>query len=138
LFLLNVAITGDFYLILYSIHLSKDEIFAEISKQEKELGVLDKMTNFSYVVKSLNSEKGHTFHLIIIDYKKTSISVKSYNRESYQQAITDYNNAESQMHESVDIALVSAGKIDTLKKAYPNLFLDLSEFADILHGMIKR
>lgn len=118
-------------------HLEKNEIYTEIAKQEKELGVLDKMTNFSYVVKSLGSEKGHTFHLIIIDYKDTSIAIRSYNRESYQQAIIDYNDAEAKMHEKVDIALVSAGKIDTLKKAYPNLFLDLTEFADILNRITE-
>lgn len=118
-------------------HLSKSDIYAEIARQEHELGVLDKMKNFSYVVKSLNSEKGHSFHLITIDYKESLISVKSFNRDSYQDAINEYNNAESNMPERVDIALVSAGKIDTLKKAYPNLFLDLTEFADILHRIIN-
>ena len=82
-------------------------------------------------------EKGHSFHLITIDYKESLISVKSFNRDSYQDAINEYNNAESNMPERVDIALVSAGKIDTLKKAYPNLFLDLTEFADILHRIIN-
>lgn len=119
-------------------HLSEDEVYQMIAADEKSLGVLDKMKSFSEVVVNIGSNKAHAFHLINIDYNSNEISIKSYNRNNYQQALIDYGNAEANMTNRVDIALVSAGKIDTLKKAYPNLFLDLDGFENILTDIIKK
>jgi putative GTP pyrophosphokinase len=117
-------------------HLDEKQVNKEIAIQEQKLGVLDKVKNFSYVVNIIGDSKGHTYHLVMIDYNLGTISVISYNRDSYQQALNDYDTQEAQMNDKMDIVLVSAGKIDTLKKAYPNLFLDLSEFESILKKIV--
>ena len=119
-------------------NLSHDEVYQTIASEERKLSVLDKMKSFSTVAINMGNNKAHAFHLITINYASKEVSVVSYNRDNYQQALLDYNQAEAKMPDNVDIALVSAGKIDTLKKAYPNLFLDLNEFEIHLHSMIAK
>jgi len=116
--------------------LSRNETYQEIARLEREVGVLDKIRGFNSVVSFDHSSKGYSYHLIIIDKSESKIEVIAYDRDSYQKALTDYAEYESKASSIYDVVLVSAGPIEALKKAYPNLFLDLSVFERLLTKMI--
>lgn len=117
-------------------HLSLIETCIEIAKQEKKLRILDQIKDFSYVVDTIGDTKGHSYHLIINNNTDKTITIHSYNRISQQKALKDFDAYEQKQEQNTDVTLVSAGRIETLRKAYPNLFLDLSEFVELLKEII--
>jgi putative GTP pyrophosphokinase len=119
-------------------HLTEDQTYIEVARMEDQLGVLDKIKGFSYVVKSLGDDKTYAFHLIVIDNNIGEVSVFPYGGDSYSKAVEDYNDYEAKKEENIDVVLVSAGPIEILKKAYPNLFLDLSEFESSLRYVVSQ
>lgn len=116
--------------------LNRQETYQEIARLERELGVLDKIRGFNSVVRIDHSSKAYSYHLIKIDKEINDIEVIAYDRDSYQKALSDYAEYESKSVSRYDVVLVSAGPIQALKRAYPNLFLDLSVFEKLLTNMI--
>jgi putative GTP pyrophosphokinase len=111
----------------------------EIKRINKQLGAVRKMKNLSTVVKFLSQKKGHSFHLIILDSNAKTVFIQSYDRESLDKALSDYAKVEKEASEGklIEPVLVSAGKIDIVRKAYPSFFLDISEFLRIVKDIIK-
>jgi hypothetical protein len=58
------------------------------------------------------------------------VQIRPYDRDSLEQALTDYANIESEAAKGARIepVLVSAGPMRQLRNAYPNFFLDINEF----------
>jgi putative GTP pyrophosphokinase len=119
-------------------HLTQDETYQAIACEELKLGILDKIKGFSSVVKSVGSNRGHSSHILVIDYHGGTTEIFPYGKYDYEKALMDYNKLEEGMPSSVEVVLVSAGPVETLRKAYPNLFLDLSEFEAKLREIIDR
>lgn len=117
-------------------NLSRNETYQEIARLEREVGVLDKIKGFNSVINVDHSNKGYSYHLIIINKYESKIDIIAYDRDSYQKALSDYADYESTTSSAYDVVLVSAGPLEALKKAYPNLFLDLSVFEKLLTKMI--
>jgi putative GTP pyrophosphokinase len=117
-------------------HLELNEIYQLIAIQEKELSLLERIRNLRWFVNDMSDKQKHAHHLIINDYREEIILIKSYGANEYSEALEDYNKYENDLDKKNDITLVSAGPIASLRKAYPNLFLDLTEFLDILDEMV--
>lgn len=121
-------------------HLSKEETIREVAKLEEELGAIEKMKNFSIVVSSIGSKKSYTYHLLVLNSLEHTIQVHTYDRDEFERAMEDYARFEGEAAKGskLEPVLVSAGPMESLRKAYPNLFLDISEFANTLLNLIKR
>lgn len=106
---------------------------------EQELGAIEKMKNFSTVVSSIGSKKSYTYHLIVLNSLKHTIEVRTYGRENFELAMADYAKFEEEAAKGskLEPVLVSAGPMENLRKAYPNLFLDITEFEKTLVDLIK-
>jgi ppGpp synthetase/RelA/SpoT-type nucleotidyltranferase len=120
-------------------HLDKKQTFDEVASLEKKLGALDKMKSFSIAVDSISKSKGYTYHLLILDSLNHTITIQPYDRDSLDIALAEYNKVENQAAQGskLEPVLVSAGPMETLKKAYPNLFLDITEFEKIIKQIIN-
>lgn len=120
-------------------HLSKGQTITEVAKMEQELGAIEKMKNFSTVVSSIGEKKSYTYHLLVLNSLQHSIEVYTYDRDNFERAMTDYARFESEAAKGskLEPVLVSAGPMENLRKAYPNLFLDISEFEKTLMNLIK-
>jgi putative GTP pyrophosphokinase len=120
-------------------HLNKKETFAEVARLEKKLGALEKMKSFSTVIDSLGDRKKYTYHLIVLNSLEHSVKIYTYDRDSFDQALEDYAKFENEAARGnkIEPVLVSAGPMESLKKAYPNLFLDITEFETALKRIIK-
>lgn len=120
-------------------HLSKIETIKLVAKMESELGAIEKMKNFSTVINSIGNKKSYTYHLLVLNSLEHSISVYTYDRENFEKAMEDYMKFESDAAKGskLEPVLVSAGPMESLRKAYPNLFLDISEFENTLLSLIR-
>lgn len=120
-------------------HLSKSKTIDLVAKMENDLGAVEKMKNFSTVINSIGSKKSYTYHLLVLNSLEHSISVYTYDRENFEKAMEDYTKFENEAAKGsrLEPVLVSAGPMENLKKAYPNLFLDISEFENSLMNLIR-
>jgi len=122
-------------------HLLSDETVAEMTRAEAKVGALDKMHGFSIAVNEIakGAETSWSYHLIILDSFQKSVEIKAYTRDSFEKALADYAEVEARaaQGEKIEPVLVSAGPLKTLRKAYPNFFLDVGDFAKQVQSLIK-
>jgi hypothetical protein len=124
-------------------HLSAAETYQAVADAEIELRALEKMRGLSTaaneIVKSRSSGKGWSYHLIILNSLEKTIKIRSYNRESFDQAVNDYSNVELEASSGVKIepVLVSAGPFVKLRRAYPNFFLDIGDFITNVNSILS-
>jgi len=123
--------------------LSKDEVIASVASAEARLDALNMMRGLSVaanaIYKTKGLSKGWSYHLIILNSLKRTVQIKPYNRDSFKKAIADYARveAEAAKGERIEPVLVSAGPMDKLRRAYPNFFLDINDFAKIVGDMCE-
>lgn len=120
-------------------HLSKQETINEVARMEKELGAIEKMKSFSTVVSSIGNNKSYTYHLLVLNSLEHTINVYTYDRDNFEKAMADYAKFEEEASKGskLEPVLVSAGPMENLRKAYPNLFLDITEFEKTLLSLIS-
>lgn len=120
-------------------HYSRDEIFRLVARTEAELGVLDKLNGFQVAMQSVSSRgRGH-YHLIILDSKDKTVDIRTYSQSRLEEAAEEYKGVESRIGagERLEAVLVSAGPIESLRRAYPNYFLDTQDFIRRVKRIIK-
>ncbi len=124
-------------------NLSKNETFRKVAKANQEVQVLEKIRGYSVavneIVKRGSTQQGWFYHLIILNSLQKTVQIKAYKRGSFKQAIEDYAKIEQQVAkgEKIEPVLVSAGPVDILRKAYPNFFLDISDFVKKVEDIIN-
>lgn len=126
--------------------LSKKETFLEVARMENKLKALDKMSGFSKAVEVIKNKKKEDknmfkssyYHLIILNSLKRTLQIKAYNRSKFEQALEDYVSVEERVikGEKIEPVLVSAGSLSMLRRAYPNFFLDITEFTKKISEII--
>lgn len=124
--------------------LCREDTFLAVADAEIKIGALEKMRGFSVavneIVKHHGAGKSWSYHLIILNSLENTVQIKPYDRDSIERAMVDYSNVEKEAAQGkkIEPVLVSAGPIDTLRRAYPNFFLDITDFVkvvdDILHS----
>lgn len=123
-------------------HLSRDETCRELAKSEANLGALDMMNALSVAANAITTSKGASrtwsYHLIILNSLERKVSITAYDRNSFERAEADYYKAEKEAAEGskLEPVLVSAGPLATLRRAYPNFFLDMREFVRLIDGVV--
>lgn len=120
--------------------MSYDETAQAISAAEKKLGALAQMRGFFTAVNEIDMDikKKWSYHLIVLNSIEKTVQITPYNRDSSEQAMLDYSRAEARAAkgEAIEPVLVSAGPIGTLRRAYPNFFLDITEFVAMVEKII--
>lgn len=122
--------------------MSQKEIFKEIAKMDDEMKVLEKIRGYSVAVNEINkkgsSDTGWSYHLIILNSIEKTVQIKPYKRGSIKQATEDYAKIEEEAAkgQKIEAVLVSAGPLSTLRQAYPNFFLDISDFVKHIEFII--
>ncbi|MFB3882036.1 MAG: RelA/SpoT domain-containing protein [Armatimonadota bacterium] len=111
--------------------LSREGTALAVADAERRLGAVEMMTGISAAVKFLTeTRRGWFYHLIVLDSLDHSVQVTGYDRDRFEQALADYSRLEREAAEGrrIEPVLVSAGPLDTLRRAYPNFFLDIGDF----------
>jgi hypothetical protein len=120
--------------------LATEETARAVAEAEARLSALDQMRGFSVAVDTIAKESsGSSYHLIVLNSLERTVEVTSYDRASFEQALEDYAESEKAAAEGLRIepVLVSAGKIETIRRAYPNFFLDIREFVQIVDRIVS-
>jgi len=122
--------------------LSPKEVHLAVARANTNLGALEKMRGFSIAVdqisKTRNSRNSSFYHLIILNSLEKNVQIRAYDRENLAAAMEDYSQYEEEaaMGKMIEPVLVSAGPIDTLRRAYPNFFLDIGDFVRIVARIV--
>lgn len=120
--------------------LSKEHIFAKCVELQKKLGVIDKLQAFSIAANAINNDKAKgTYHLIILNASNRSLRITSFARRRLEEANNAYAEAEKRTLEEKDtqVVLVATDSAESLKRAYPNYFLDTKAFVRQLNRIEK-
>lgn len=120
--------------------MDKAMTFWAVADIEAQLNVLQKLRGFALAANAITTtgKKSSGYHLVILDSLNKQVFVRPYSFTELDQAMNDYAAAEKRaIHgEKIEAVLVSAGPIESLKRAYPNYFLDTHEFIRIVQRII--
>ncbi len=109
---------------------------------ESDLDFLNIIAGYKTALQEITDKKDKRsyYHLIILDVSKNELEIKSYRRDQTEMAMSAYTTAEARAlnGEEVDSVLVSAGPLNKLRAAYPNYFLDISEFIKNVQEIITK
>jgi hypothetical protein len=122
-------------------HLTDQETFEELLKQEEALDVTNKLAGFRVAARHIKDDKkkGH-YHLIILDLDKMTAGIHTYDSKDIQQANIDYSLVEDKVNkgENLQVVLVTSESIKALKQAYPSYFLDAELFTKQIVNVAKQ
>jgi len=121
--------------------LSMKETFQRVARAEQHLGALDMMKGLSAAanaITQISPAAAWFYHLIILDSLNRTVKIQAYDRDSFNEAVADYGRFEAEAAQGAKIepVLVSAGPVKDLRLAYPNFFLDIGDFVQIVSEMI--
>jgi hypothetical protein len=110
--------------------LSKQEIFRNVFELERELAVVNRLEVYKAAVDVERPRVGAHYFLMRLDASARKVKIQGYSRADFAQASNDYLEAEKEAKSSgeIQVVLVVGQSIDSLKKAYPNYFLDTANF----------
>jgi len=114
-------------------HLSKAETYRKTREEALRLGVKEKLEKFSTAVSAIptSGKKRAAYYLVELQLTgdDSNVKISSFARDKLDEANTQYSRAEQDAETTgSQVVLVSAGSIESLKRAYPNYFLDTHEF----------
>ncbi|WP_243293645.1 RelA/SpoT domain-containing protein [Geothrix mesophila] len=115
--------------------LSAIDTYKLTAKRAIELSVFDQLTTFSSAVNTLSNTKlKGSYYLLVLDPKNKTVFYRPYSKERLQEATEDYLTEEKKAIEGskTQVVLVAADSITSLKRAYPNYFLDTHEFLNLI------
>jgi putative GTP pyrophosphokinase len=111
--------------------LTSIEIFDQCVHLTNKLDVRRKLNAFAVAANAITSRNvGGNFHLIVLDAVERTVSITSFGRKRLEEANAAYADAEKKAAEHVDMqtVLVTTSSVDSLRRAFPNYFLDTKQF----------
>lgn len=121
-------------------NLTERETFQGVAEAEAKLHVLEKLSGFSVAADRIQMEKGQgAYHLVVLDTLNKTVTLTPYPIARLEEANAAYSKVEkrTQDGEQLEAVLVAAGRVEALKKAYPNYFLDTHEFISQIERVIE-
>ena len=119
---------------------TKKEIYTKTLYEAERLCIYEQLQAFSIADRQIRIDKKQgTYHLVILNLEKKSVSIRTYSQKHLELANREYIKYEKRisMGENLQVVLVSAGSINNLRRAYPNYFLDTNEFINQLKKIDK-
>lgn len=122
--------------------LGKQETFKATTSEAKRLGIHEMLIGYSSAIQAIPSSTARAAYYLVqlnLQNEQKSVTIKSFARDQLEQANIEYSKAEQNIvdGEQVQVVLVSAGSINSLKQAYPNYFLDTHDFLRQLRRIEK-
>lgn len=119
------------------LQLTKQATFIKTIETADLLKIREQLAAFTVAASEIRSEysSGHSYHLVVLNATSRSVEISSFSREESEKANLAYTEAEKRITGNKDLqaVLVSAGPIESLRRAYPNFFLDTQEFIEQLN-----
>jgi len=120
---------------------SEKEIRKKLIDSQRGLKVFQKLRSFAVAADKITRERGAgAYHLIVLNSITRTVNIKPFPVYKLEEANREYADIEAQSKAGnpLEAVLVSAGPVDSLRKAYPNYFLDTHQFIVELSKWIDR
>lgn len=123
---------------------NESDLRKEISFFSEHLKALDVLKAYQTAINYANqkdaSDKNAKYFLLKLDFEERRLFVRSFSANQSQEANEFYTKQESEQGADLNsqLVLVSVDSIESLKKAYPNYFLDTDRFAGILKEAVSK
>lgn len=115
------------------------ELVSELQEYSKRLKVIERLRAYGAALQEENLDERFTRYVLLsLDADAERVTVKGY--EDLRKATEDYLSAEERILDepNAEVVLVSVGSLGSLRRAFPNYFLDTSLFIDAVEQAIKR
>ena len=118
------------------------ELYSQILQKERKLNVTNKIRGWTRAMKIFDErlrKKGANLFLLELDILGEKLTIHSYTRKEEGKALKEYAALEKRYSSSkeYDVVLAGVNAEHDLKKAYPNYFVDTSEFLRQLGKIIR-
>lgn len=113
------------------------ETYKAVKKAEARLNVLQQIRGLSVAANAIHTQGvGDYYNLIVLDRREKTVQIRSFSRKQLNSATAEYAKLEAQADDNIDQVLMSAGRLKSLRLAYPNYFLDVREFIEKVEVII--
>lgn len=108
--------------------------------QADMLDVAARLSTFAIAASKITSDtSGGSYHLVALDPAQRTVTIESFGRNRLEDANEAYARAEKTALQvkNRQVVLVKTNSIESLRRAYPNYFLDTREFLQAL-GRVRK
>lgn len=118
--------------------LAPGDTYLKIARLEKELRVVERIKGYSTAANYIHRDKSSGYYnIIMLNTKRHTLGIASFTKNELKRATQFYAQLEARAEEGSDQVLVRAGDLKSLKRAYPNYFLDIRDFLEKLEAIIQ-
>jgi len=118
----------------------KGELVSEIRDLEQKLDAIRRLRTYGTAPTILENPevKGQHFFLLELNVAESKLAVTGYKSGSLDKAAADYLEAEKRFSsaQNGDAVLVSVESLASLRRAYPNYFLDTNMFVGLVEDAV--
>lgn len=111
---------------------SRDEIVAQLREIMQRTDIMQSLHDWNDTVHMLEVKEAPEayFYVLILDLAKRTLNVKSFRRDEAVASQRAYDAAEkeTETNPNIQVVLVSVEDLDSLRKAYPNYYVDTQGF----------
>lgn len=122
-------------------YLSEKEIVIAIKKIDDEVKIVESLRTFGSTVKAIETgNMNYKYYLLILDVEKHKVKFEGYHSTQLEIATQRYLEYEKELGKqtATQIVLVSGDSFKSLKRAYPNYFLDTHQFTLQLRRLFEK
>lgn len=116
------------------------ELVSELRDHARSLDVANRLQAFGTALKSHEHQlKNNHYYLIEVNSSRKEVSVTGFKQKESDRATAEYLAVEKRLRDAPtsDAVLVSVDSMDSLRRAYPNYFLDTGVFVNLLNEIIS-
>lgn len=115
-----------------------DDIYQEIREINKNHLIAATFSQYHALLPTIENQREAKYFLVRLDPVNGTVQVKGFRAEESQEANRQYTEVEAALSPGspIQAVLVSVGSVASLKRAYPNYFLDTADFLAELRKIV--
>lgn len=117
-----------------------DELIEEIMKIDKRSNIIMKLKAINQAIQTTEYNKNFYlksgYYLLVLNYDEPSLNIYPFKQSDFELATNAYNRIESEYVGIINTVLVSVKSFDILKTAYPNYFIDIRQFLNVVRNIM--
>jgi len=117
--------------------MSDVELRKEIRSYSKELDVVNHLYAYASAIEHVNQKKNAKYFILELYPSKKELNVTGFRADELESASIFYAQREAVLEKDGDVVLVSSDSISSLRRAYPNYFLDNRIFIDCMNDYLS-
>jgi ppGpp synthetase/RelA/SpoT-type nucleotidyltranferase len=124
--------------------INKTDLYNQIRKREKDLDVINKLVKWNNALRLIDEKQLKNnrakFFLLELDISREDLFIQPYEAKQEDEATKEYAKLEKKYKDQkdYDIVLVGVDAAKDLKKAYPNYFVDTTDFVRELREILAK